>query len=255
MEKKIIAIALVLVVMVTAFVGCGQKYKTTKIGGEELLLATDAEGNTIVEENQLAVVVTNNDGEPITFGNGEPQTYYVNVPGSIPIDGIMYGSNFTLKLLDGWTSTDVDRINKDKTDNKCYIHFSETYVLEKDEKFEDALTATDKSNEELMNIINDEAKLKELIKTNPDVEKYLGGKCTIDKSSGVFTADTYPCRIYKFKIVDKDGKVIHYVETLYFLVDKTVYNISYACVDGVGYDAEFDFVSYVKENFTFVKTK
>lgn len=255
MEKKIIALALVIVIMVTAFVGCGQKYKTTKIGGEDLLLATDAEGNTIVEENQFAVVVTNNDGEPITFGDGEPQTYYVNVPGSIPIDGIMYGSNFTLKLLDGWTSTDVDRVNKDKTDNKCYIQFAETYELKKDEKFEDAFVATDKTNKEMEAVLNDEAKLKELIKTNPEAEKYLGGKCTVDISKGTFTADAYPCKIYKSKIVDKDGNVIHYAENLYFLVDKTVYCMNYICTDGVGYDESFDFSSYLRENFTFVKTK
>ena len=53
MEKKIIAIALVLVVMVTAFVGCGQKYKTTKVGNNEYLLHTDAEGNTIIKDDQL----------------------------------------------------------------------------------------------------------------------------------------------------------------------------------------------------------
>ena len=113
MEKKIIAIALVLVVMVTAFVGCGQKYKTTKVGNKEYLLHTDAEGNTIIKDDKLVAVVTDRDGEIITYENGENQTYYVPIPGSLVIDGIVRGDNFTLNILDGWTSTDNNRINKE----------------------------------------------------------------------------------------------------------------------------------------------
>lgn len=255
MEKKIIAVALVLVLMVTAFVGCGQKYKTTNIGGEEYLLETDAEGNTIVEGNQLAVVVTDSDGDIITYENGENQTHYINIPGSLVIDGLVRGKNFTLEILDGWTSTDVDRINKDKTDNKCYIQFAETYVLKDNEKFSEIFAATDKANEDMMAVINDEAKLQELIKTNPDAAKYLGGKCTIDMSTGTFTSKAYPCRIYKTKIVDKNGSIVHYAENHYFIVSKTVYCLTYACVDGKGYDNTFDFGGYIAQSFTFIETK
>ena len=255
MEKKIIAVALVLVIMVTAFVGCGQKYKTTKINGGEYILHTDAEGNTVVENNQFVAVVTDNNGEPITFGNGEPQTFYVPVPGSIPIDGIMYGSNFTLKLLDGWTSTDVDRVNKDKTDNKCYIQFLESRTLDEEETFEEAFKETEEINNQLIETINNEEKLKELMKTNPEVEKYLGSKGTYDISTGTFTTNAYPYRNYKSKIVDKNGNVIHYAESTYFLVNKTIYCMNYVCTDGVGYDESFDFSSYLRENFTFVETK
>lgn len=255
MEKKIIAVALVLVIMVTAFVGCGQKYKTTKINGGEYILHTDAEGNTVVENNQFVAVVTDNNGEPITFGNGEPQTFYVPVPGSIPIDGIMYGSNFTLKLLDGWTSTNVDRINKDDTNNKCYIQFLKSRTLDKDETLAEALKETEEINKQLVETINNEEKLKELIKTKPEVEKYLGSKATYDISAGTFTADAYSCRTYKSKIVDKNGEVIHYAESWYFLVDKNIYCMNYVCTDGVGYDESFDFGSYLRESFTFVETK
>lgn len=254
MEKKIIAIALVLVLMVTVFVGCGKKYETTKINGQDVLLATDKEGNTIVENNQLAAVVTHRDGEPITFGNGEPQTYYVKVPGSMVIDGLVRGSNFTLELLDGWTPTDTDRIIKDKTENKCYIQFSETKELEKNEKFADAFVETDKANKEMIDVLNDEEALKKLAETNPEVEKYIGGKATNDIKSIQLTDEAYPCRVYIAKIVDKDGNVVHYAETYYFLVDNTIYSINYYCADGVGYDAEFNFEEYLRNSFTFVKT-
>ena len=254
MEKKIIALALVLVLMVTAFVGCGQKYKTTNIGGEDVLLATDAEGNTIVNGNQLAVVVTDDNGDIITYENGENQTHYIEIPGSLVIDGVVRGSKFTLNILDGWTSTDYDRIIKDKTDDKCYIQFGETYKLKDNEKFSEIFEATDKANKEMMEVINDEEQLKELIKTDPNLEKYLGGKCTIDMSTGTFTSSAYPCRIYKTKIVDKNGSVVHYAENHYFLVSKTVYCLTYACVDGKGYDNTFDFGGYLRQNFTFIES-
>lgn len=255
MEKKIIAIALVLVLMVTAFVGCGQKYKTTKVGGNEYLLETDAEGNTLVEGNQLVAVVTDSDGEIITYENGENQTYYVPIPGSLVIDGIVRGENFTLNILDGWTSTDYDRINKDGTDNKCFIQFSKTSELENKEKFEEAFAKTDKANEDMEKAINDAEKMKELIKTNPELAKYENCKCTVDISTTTFTSDAYPCRVYVSKIVNADGNVVHYSENYYFLVEKTIYCVAYTCVDGEGYDESFNFRNYINENFTFIEEK
>lgn len=255
MEKKIIAIALVLVVMVTAFVGCGQKYKTTKVGNNEYLLETDAEGNTIIKDDQLVAVVTDRNGEIITYENGENQTYYVNIPGSVVIDGVVRGDNFKLNILKGWTSTDFDRIYKDKTDNKCFIQFSETYVLKGKETFEDAFIETDKANKEIVDVINDEEALKELVKTNPDAAKYLGGKCTVNTGTTTFTSNAYPCKTYVYKIVDAKGNVVHYGESYYFLVEKTIYCVSYTCMDGVGYDESFNFGSYIKQNFTFIKTE
>ncbi|MBQ5677926.1 MAG: hypothetical protein IIV47_03585 [Clostridia bacterium] len=254
MEKKIIAIALVLVVMVTAFVGCGQKYKTTKVGNNEYLLHTDAEGNTIIKDDQLVAVVTDRDGEIITYENGENQTYYVPIPGSLVIDGIVRGDNFTLNILDGWTSTDYNRIIKDKTDNKCYIQFTQLIKeFGKGENINTYLETVDKNNQDVIDIFADEEAMEELIKSNPAVAKYKGCTYTIEKDETVISKDNIPCQVRIHKAVDKDGNLIHYAENYYFMLDKSLYSLDYACEDGVGYDAEFDFKSYANQNFTFVK--
>lgn len=254
MDKKIIAIALVLVLMVTAFVGCGQRYKTTKIGNNEYLLETDAEGNTIVKDNQFVAVVTDNDGEIITYSNGENQTYYVPIPGSLVIDGIVRGDNFTLNILDGWTSTDFNRINKDKTDNKCYIKFEKIVdKFEKAENIDTYLVNVDEQNEKVAEAFDNEETMNALIKDNPEMAQFKGSKYTIEKSNTTLTKDNISCQVRVYKITDKDGKVIHYAENYYFVSDKALYKLDYICEGGVGYDESFDFLSYADENFTFVK--
>lgn len=254
MEKKIIAIALVLVVMVTAFVGCGQKYKTTKVGNKEYLLHTDAEGNTIIKDDKLVAVVTDRDGEIITYENGENQTYYVPIPGSLVIDGIVRGDNFTLNILDGWTSTDNNRINKDETDNKCYIKFEKIVKeFEINENIDTYLDEVDNQNQKIVDAFENEETLNNLIKDNPEMAQLKGSKFTVEKSNTSLSKDNTSCQVRIYKITDKDGKVIHYAENYYFVSEKALYKLDYICEGGVGYDENFDFKSYINQNFTFVK--
>ena len=172
MEKKIIAIALVLVLMVTAFVGCGKKYETTKVGNKEYLLHTDAEGNTVVKDDQLVAVVTDRDGEIVTYDNGENQTYYVDIPGSVVIDGIVRGDNFRLNILKGWTSTDYNMIFKDKTDNKCHIQFTQLIKeFEKGENINTYMETVDKNNKDITEYLSQVAKDDEKITSIKGLEK------------------------------------------------------------------------------------
>ena len=254
MDKKIIAVALVLVLMVTAFVGCGQKYKTTEIGGKDYLLQTDVEGNTIVKEEGIVAVVTDRDGEIITYENGENQTYYVPIPGSLVIDGVVRGDNFKLNILDGWTSTDNNIIFKDKTDNKCYIQFTKIIdKFEKDENLDTYLEKVDEQDEKVAEAFSNEETMNNLIKDNPYIASFKGGKYTIEKSDTVLTTDSIHCQVRIHKIVDKDGKVVHYAENYYFVSYKSVYKLDFVCMDGEGYDETFNFKAYADENFKFVK--
>ena len=254
MEKKIIAIALVLVLMVTAFVGCGKKYETTKVGNKEYLLHTDAEGNTVVKDDQLVAVVTDRDGEIVTYDNGENQTYYVDIPGSVVIDGIVRGDNFRLNILKGWTSTDYNMIFKDKTDNKCHIQFTQLIKeFEKGENINTYMETVDKNNKDIITAFSNDEFMDKLAKDNPDIEKFRGCTYTIEEGETVISKDNIPCLVRIHKAVDKDGNLLHYAENYYFVSDKSLYSLDYVCEDGVGYDAEFDFKSYANQNFTFVK--
>lgn len=254
MDKKIIAVALVLVLMVTAFVGCGQKYKTTELGGKDYLLETDREGNTIVRDEGIVAVVTDREGEIITYENGENQTYYVPIPGSLVIDGVVRGDNFKLNILDGWTSTDYNKIIKDKTDDKCYIQFAKIInKFEKDENLDTYLAEVDELNKKIAEGFSNEETMNNLIKDNPDLATLKGVRYTIEKSDTVLTTDSIHCKVRVHKFVDKDGKIIQYVENYYFESEGSVYRLDFACQEGVGYDETFDFKSYANENFKFVK--
>ena len=254
MEKKIIALALVLVLMVTAFVGCGQKHKTTKVNGQDLLLETGADGEIVTKDDQFVVVVTDRDGEIITYENGENQTYYVDIPGSMVMDGYTFGEHYKIKLLDGWTATDYDIIYKDGTDGKSYIKLS--MAVKKFGKGEDIntyLEKVDAQDQQIIDTFADEKAMAELIKTNPDIAKFDGCTYTVEKKFTTITKDNISCQARVHKAVDKDGKVIHYVENYYFMSEGTLFKLDYACEDGAGYDADFNFQGYAAKNVTFVK--
>ena len=255
MSKKIIALSLALILIVTCFVACGKKYETTKINGEEVILVTDENGNPIInEKNEVVVLVTDRAGEVLTYANGEDQTRYISLQNALEIKGVAYGEHYKMNVLDGWIIGNGDKLIKDKTDGKCYIQFLDVHTLGMNEKFDEVFAETDKANKEMFDVLNDEEALKKLAETNPEVEKYIGGKATNETKSIQLTDEAYPCRVYTAKIVDKDGNIVHYVETYYFLVDNTIYSINYYCADGVGYDAEFNFEEYLRNSFTFVKT-
>lgn len=253
MSKKIIAVSLALFLIVTCFVACGKKYETTKINGEEVILVTDKNGDPVInDKNQVIALVTDRSGEVLTYSDGENQTRYIDINNALEIKGVAYGAHYKMNVLDGWSIATGDRLVKDKTDSKCYISFAQTYTLKTNEKFEEVFVETDRSNEDIQKAFDDEETMKELIKNNPDLAKYEGCKYTIDKQETTFTRKSLPCRKYVHKIVNAEGAVVHYVMNYYFLADKTVYSVSYTCIDGVGYDENFDFDTYLKTNFTFI---
>lgn len=254
MSKKIVAVSLALFLIVTCFVACGKKYETTKINGKDVVLVTDEDGDPVINnKNQVIALVTDEAGEIITYSNGEEQTRYIDLDEAIEVAGIAYGEHYKINVLEGWEVGRGSKIYKNETDNKCFIDFAQTYVLKTDEKFEDAFAQTDKTNEEIQKVLEDEAKVNEFIQKNPQYAAYKGCKYEIDTEMTTFTRKNYPCKMYVHKFINEKNEIIHYVNSYYFLVDKTIYCVSYNCIDGVGYDQNFDFDSYLKTNFTFVE--
>lgn len=237
MEKKIIAAALVLVMMITVFVGCGQKRKTIELNGKEYIPYTDQDGNTVVDdENHLIVVVTDENGEIITFENGEEQTYFVEVYGDKLNDGKVHGQYGTFKQLKGWKSTDNGELEKEGTDGACVINVNVAGETSETEPYADFLGNVEALNEKL---------IEEL--------KKQGYKAEMKKSTETITLKELNTTKYVYKVEDKDGKLVHYAESYYFTNGTTIYSISYLCRDGIGYDESFDCQSYLDTNFTFLK--
>ncbi len=244
MEKKIIAIALVLVLMVTVFVGCSKKRETTEVNGKDYILYTDAEGNTVINENnQVIAVVTDENGEVVTFENGEDQTYFVQIDGAVIKDGVMKGTKYEMNVIEGWTASENGKMYKDGTENKCYVQFVEMTTLGEDETFDIYLEKID-------------------LQYQPEAFEDAGQKVEVEDEEYVFKASkgtttisnsALACTFYTYKILNANGEVIHYAENYYFAKNGVVYMINYACVDGIGYDENFNFENYINANFTFTK--
>ena len=234
MNKKIIATLLVFTLVITCFVACQkQKYELTNVNGMDLLLYTDKNGNTVVnEDNQIIAVVTDSEGEILTYADGEQQTHYVQISGSYVGDGYIQDSNYKLVIPEGWRGSENHRIIKKNTDDNCYIQFLKNKTFEKDENIDEHFASLDAQNDELIKGFEKE-----------------GYTLTVNKEST--TIGTYNSQHYTYKIVDGNGEVVHYAENYYFTVAKTLYSVNYACENGEGYDESFDFSEYVKNGFTF----
>ena len=100
MNKKILAVALAMLFIVTAFTACKSKLDMTEINGNEYPLATDKDGNTIInEENRIAVIVTDENEEVITYTDGEDQTYWLQLDGDYVTDDMVQGKLYKFGII------------------------------------------------------------------------------------------------------------------------------------------------------------
>ena len=173
MNKKILAVALALLFVVAAFTACKSKLDMTEINGNEYPLMTDKDGETIVnQDNQVAVLVTDREGEVITYADGEDQTYWLQLDGDYVTDDMIQGKLYKLGVPKGWTGNKYGRVEKDKTDGKCYIKFTTHSKLKAEETLETYLEIVDANDESIAEAINDPIQMEELIKKNPSFEMY-----------------------------------------------------------------------------------
>ena len=123
MEKKIIAVALVLVLIVTAFTACGKKYLMQEFDGIEYPVVTDDEGNTILNEsNGVAFYVTDENNEIATNDKGETQTNWVTLKSDLATDDILAGDFYRLTVPKGWEAAGgAGRLEKKDTNEMCCI--------------------------------------------------------------------------------------------------------------------------------------
>lgn len=236
MNKKIIAILLVFVLVVTSFAACQKKkLDTVNINGENVALATDKDGNTMVNDNnQIAVLVTDTDGKVIKYESGEDQTRWVEIAGTFSVDGYLIGENYKLAVPEGWTSNDkTGRVVKDDTDNLCYIRLDKVKNLKDNENLDEYLAELDEQEKEVYAMLEEN-----------------GYTVTTDKKDVVISDKNSNGVLYVYKITDADGNIIHYAESGYYTAGKAIYNVAYVCESGKGYDETFDFTGYMKNSVT-----
>ncbi len=245
MNKKIIAIALVLVIIATAFAGCSKGEKSI-INGKEYLLMTDDEGNTIVDEDQNVIaIVTDDKGEVQTYEDGEPQTYPVNINNDFAGEDFIQGIEYKITAPEGWAPNRLGRLVKEGTDGQCYVEFATMvdYEEEKDKSESERVKTLDN----YLKMINDQNAL--LI----SAYEQEGYKVEVEQSSiDIQLADkAIVCREITYNIVDGKGKVVHHAVNYYFETERNIYKMGYVCSGGIGYDETFDFKAFLEDNLIF----
>lgn len=253
MNKKILALALAIVFIATAFTACKRGPELTKINGMELPLETNKDGETIInEDNQIAVLVTDRDNEVLTYADGENQTYWVQINGPLVIEDKVQTKECTLGIPSGWEGDSISgRVIKKNTDGKCYIQLTKMKTLKDKESLDAYLEGIDAQNTAIAEAFADEEQMNTLIEQNPSFETFRGCTYSVAKSTAVLTSKTLNCQVRVNKITDKDGNVIHFAENYYFVADKTIYKLDYICEEGKGYKDNFNFRNYIAEGFTF----
>ena len=217
MNKKVFAVALIIVSIATMFTAC-KKYDLEKINGKEYAVYKDDSDNTVVnDENKVAVLVTDEDGEVITYENGEEQTRWVQNHNDTVLKDKVLGTNYTMGIPSGWEGSEFGKVIKKKTDKKCYIEFKQLKKLGLEDTLKGLLEVQDENDMLIGNALKDEAKMQEIIKQNPSQEDaikgLIGSTYTLDKKTVSITKDAIPCEVRIHKIVNASGKII-----LYFLL-------------------------------------
>ncbi len=237
MSKKIIALALALVCIATVFTACQQKLDIYKIGGNDVAVVTNADGKVVIDdENRLCAIVTDRQGEIVTYENKEPQTYWIQLDNSFVADNTVYTPVFVMNGIDGWDFNVLGALEKKKTSGQCQIScaliMAQGY---EDKNLDEYLEYRDELNVEAKALYEKE-----------------GYKISVEKKAVEATADKIPMIYYKEIIYNPDGTYANYSESVYFQYGKTTdkYCLQYKSANGVGIDDNFNFLEFVDNNFT-----
>lgn len=235
MSKKIIALALVLVTIATVFTACQKKLDIYKVAGKDVAVLTNEDGKVVIDDkNRLCALVTDEDGEIITYENKEPQTRWITLKNAFIADNTVYTHAFVMEGIDGWEFNPLGALEKEKTDGKCKISCS--FVAEKEyleTPLDEYIDIYDQRNAAALALFEKE-----------------GYKVTVEKKLVEATAKKTPMVYYKQVIYNSDGSIVNYGESLYFSAGGTdKYIIQYSSSEGVGLDDSFNLMDFVNSNF------
>lgn len=226
MEKKIIAVACVLVILAVTLAACGSKYLViTDEHGYTHLAVTDAEGNTVLDENgDIQVYVTDESGDPVTLENGAYDVAAVTFPDAVANGNTLETPDYTLTMPDGWTAQDNGRFLRDDTDGNAYVLVTAFGERPEGETVDQYL-----ENAGTMDALNDFA--EQLKSEYPDT--------VLSQQSCVFTAQQLDARMIELRVPAEDGSMYYYAINIYFIYENQLYKADYICRHG-SYDETFD---------------
>ncbi|MGN0570874.1 MAG: hypothetical protein ACI4K9_01685 [Candidatus Fimenecus sp.] len=230
MEKKMIAVICVLMLLISLLVSCGKKYPTITIKGNEYVLATDEEGNTMLsDDGELVIYPTDSNGKPYKGENGEYETNFVDFPDKIVNGNIYETPQFKITMPEEWTEGEEGYI---KSGNESVI-------------FEVCPTATLNEKYTVEKYIATQIEgLEMFIEAQPEYKDKL--KYSVEQLENI-TENELPCFVVIMQEYDDTQKVVS-EQYLYYIVDgDTLLEFSYICRDAslVG---TFDAYQFIDEN-------
>ena len=235
MQKKIVAVSLVILMVALLLASCGNKYLMGEINGVERPLVTDAEGNTeLDDEGKIAVYVTDAKGNIKYDENGNPEKRYYDQPSQRVNGNVLETLAYKFTAPDGWTLNSNGVFYKDGTDDKCKIQFVKDTTLENGETYESFLNKDKIRQQEFI----------EGIKT-----QYSDSAMDVTRGE-LATGEQFT--VFTFIIKDGSGSVFYYGSSVYIQIGNEIYSANYSCDDG-SYDESFDFVGTVSSNLVIKK--
>jgi len=232
MQKKIVAVSLVVLMIAVLLASCGNKYLMAEVGGVERPLVTDADGNTEVNnEGKVAVYVTDAKGNIQYDDAGNPQKNYYALPERMINGQSLETLAYKFSMPDGWTLKDNGYFYKDGTDDKCYVQCVKDQTLGDFDTYESFIAQKEVDQDQII----------EQFKTQyPDTTMVITkGNLTDGKEVTFFT----------YTIKDASGAIIHYAISAYVNIGEDIYSANYVCDGGTGYDESFDFMGVFSSNF------
>lgn len=228
MEKKIIAIVMVTVLIVTCFAACKKKDNIyVDDDGATHVLMTDEEGNTVLNsDGELVVCVTDKDGNVLKDENGEIQTAAVDFPEVVVNKNKLETPYYRLTLPDEWEADDGGEVSMKENEKISF----KIYNLGEADKTIDQYFKESTEN------VDDMEKIK---------EKYPA--TTWDFEKAVITMKNIDTRVIKVKIASSDTVVEYYNQTVEYIYKGDHYCAIFNCKDN-SYDPEFDFVKFLNDN-------
>lgn len=234
MQKRFIAIislvvVLVSVVLAVVIVDNKKEIYVDEAGVEHWIYRND-DGHTVLNgAGDIVVYATDANGRRQKDENGEYVTAGIEFPSQVISDNTLETPDYRLTLPKDWKLQDDGQfVLKDNKDISISIlnmgEIENTDTL--DTLFEEELEMTKK----LMSVLN---------KEYPE--------SVLSTGFGVVTMREIEGRSIEYKMMkEKDGEIVYYANTFYFVFNNQFFQINIACENG-SYDESIDFFKIVDE--------
>lgn len=237
MDKKniirIVAIVVVLAVLATVVVVSIKNDRDIYVDkdGVEHLLVTDAEGNTVLNnDGDMVVYATDLNGDVIENENGEFETAAIAFPDVVINDNTLETPYYKFSLSDAWEL---------KEDGEFVLKANENVAIS-------VIRMYEQGEKSLETCFNDEIERANVV---IDLVKDQYPSAEVITGDSVLTMKNIQCKTMECKMVNEEnGTVDYYSYSIYYLANGYLYQINIVFEDG-SYDEAIKLNDLVNAGF------